>query len=263
MPISDTSNNSNTPGYWVRIPQRAALVYLVEPMPRGPPESLVMLMLPMQEAYTERAHLERASGAMAQENRRGRDTETEAGVHGRGPTGGFFEGGSIAGVHAVSLGQGPAILAKGDVEVTGDIRLFNADCAEDFDIAGVEAAEPGTVMVLGEEGALRPSDPPTTSASRASFPAPAATGPASCSTSSRPGGTGRRSPCSARSTARWTPATRGGGRGPADDVGDARPRHEGRRPGEGVRLGDRQGAAAPRRRPRVDSDPDHYTLRGY
>ena len=85
-------------------------------------------------------------------------TETEAGVHGRGPTGGFFEGGSIAGVHAVSLGQGPAILAKGDVEVTGDIRLINADCAEDFDIAGVEAAEPGTVMVLGEEGALRPSD---------------------------------------------------------------------------------------------------------
>jgi hypothetical protein len=35
---------------------------------------------------------------------------------------------------------------------------LNADCAEDFDIAGVEAAEPGTVMVLGEEGALKPSD---------------------------------------------------------------------------------------------------------
>jgi hypothetical protein len=77
-----------------------------------------------------------------------------AGVHGRGPTGGFFEGGSIAGVHAVSLGQGPAILAQGDVEVTGDIRLTNADCAEDFDIADADLVEPGTVMVLGEEGAL-------------------------------------------------------------------------------------------------------------
>src|SRR5215218_1677424 len=56
------------------------------------------------------------------------------GVHGRGPTGGFFEGGSVAGVHAVAQGTGPAIRAAGDVEVTGDIRLANADCAEDFDI---------------------------------------------------------------------------------------------------------------------------------
>jgi hypothetical protein len=39
----------------------------------------------------------------------------------------------------------------GDVAVTGDIRLVNADCAEDFDIAEVHLAEPGTVMVLGEE----------------------------------------------------------------------------------------------------------------
>jgi hypothetical protein len=77
-----------------------------------------------------------------------------AGVHGRGPTGGFFEGGSIAGVHAVSLGQGPAILANGDIEVTGDIRLTNADCAEDFEISDAESIEPGTVMVLGEDGGV-------------------------------------------------------------------------------------------------------------
>jgi hypothetical protein len=83
----------------------------------------------------------------------GRSTQG-VGVHGRGPTGGFFEGGSIAGVHAVSLGQGPAILAKGDVEVTGDIRLPNADCAEDFDIADADSIEPGTVMVLGKEGGV-------------------------------------------------------------------------------------------------------------
>src|SRR5262249_54311798 len=46
---------------------------------------------------------------------------------------------------------------EGDVEVWGDIRLTNADCAEDFDIANADLAEPGTVMVLGEGGILEPS----------------------------------------------------------------------------------------------------------
>ncbi len=45
----------------------------------------------------------------------------------------------------------------GDVSVTGDIRLANADCAEEFDSADPHAAEPGTVMVLGEKGDLRES----------------------------------------------------------------------------------------------------------
>jgi hypothetical protein len=44
-----------------------------------------------------------------------------------------------------------------DVDVAGDIRLLNADCAEDFDIAGAERVELGTVMVLGDEGTLEPS----------------------------------------------------------------------------------------------------------
>ena len=62
------------------------------------------------------------------------------GIHGKGgKLAGFFEG---------------------DVEVTGDIRLTNADCAEDFDITGAELAEPGTVMVLGEEGGLLQSHRP-------------------------------------------------------------------------------------------------------
>ncbi len=60
------------------------------------------------------------------------------GVHGKG--------GQLAG------------LFEGDVEVTGDLRLRNADCAEDFDIACLEQVEPGTVMVIDSEGALRPSD---------------------------------------------------------------------------------------------------------
>jgi hypothetical protein len=68
------------------------------------------------------------------------------------------------GVHAESIGNGTGIYAiggklagyfKGDVEVTGDIRLVNADCAEEFDVS--EEIEPGTVMVLNKDGNLEPS----------------------------------------------------------------------------------------------------------
>jgi hypothetical protein len=44
------------------------------------------------------------------------------------------------------------------ISVGADIVLANADCAEDFDIAGVELVEPGTVMVIDSDGALRPSN---------------------------------------------------------------------------------------------------------
>ena len=64
-------------------------------------------------------------------------SDTGIGVHGKGgKLAGFFEG---------------------DVQVTGDIRLLNADCAEDFDIADPDSAEPGTVMVLSDAGELRES----------------------------------------------------------------------------------------------------------
>ncbi len=53
--------------------------------------------------------------------------------------------------------SGPAGYFQGDVQVTGDIKLLGADCAEDFDIAGMEEIMPGTVMVLNQEGALQPS----------------------------------------------------------------------------------------------------------
>ena len=64
-------------------------------------------------------------------------SESDIGVHGKGGRlAGFFEG---------------------DVEVTGDVRLVNADCAEDFDVAGAVKVEPGTVMVLGKDGSLSES----------------------------------------------------------------------------------------------------------
>ena len=46
---------------------------------------------------------------------------------------------------------------NGNILTNGDIRLTNADCAEDFDICETEQIEPGTVMVLGEEGKLQQS----------------------------------------------------------------------------------------------------------
>jgi hypothetical protein len=66
-----------------------------------------------------------------------------AGVWGKSPNGiGVVGEGRLAGKFV------------GDVEVTGDIRMTNADGAEEFEIAEAEAVEPGTVMVLGDEGAL-------------------------------------------------------------------------------------------------------------
>jgi hypothetical protein len=40
---------------------------------------------------------------------------------------------------------------------SGDIILRNADCAEEFDVAGDDLVQPGTVVVLDDDGAVRPS----------------------------------------------------------------------------------------------------------
>jgi hypothetical protein len=49
---------------------------------------------------------------------------------------------------------------NGNIDVPGDIRLLGADCAENFDVSEAEAAEPGTVMVIDQEGTLKPSEQP-------------------------------------------------------------------------------------------------------
>lgn len=53
---------------------------------------------------------------------------------------------------------GDIYLTSGSIKLDeGDIILNNADCAEDFDISESEDIEPGTVMVIEEEGKLRQS----------------------------------------------------------------------------------------------------------
>jgi len=87
------------------------------------------------------------------------------GVQGNGPeagVGGFSDQGIGVLAQSGHIGlQAQAPIAghfDGDVEVTGDIRLLGADCAEDFDVADPAAAEPGTVMVLDDAGAVRVCD---------------------------------------------------------------------------------------------------------
>jgi hypothetical protein len=67
---------------------------------------------------------------------------------------------TTAAFFAKHFGNGVAGTFEGDVVVTGDIKLINADCAEDFDIVCIEQVEPGTVMVIDSEGALKQSDRP-------------------------------------------------------------------------------------------------------
>jgi hypothetical protein len=89
--------------------------------------------------------------------------EGGSGVKGHTSCPGAF---GVGGFHLTNQGPGifgqgaPAGRFEGDVEVTGDIRLIGADCAEDFDIAGGQDVEPGTVMVLTDEGSLTPSSRP-------------------------------------------------------------------------------------------------------
>jgi hypothetical protein len=74
------------------------------------------------------------------------DTTTGTAVHGRsGHLAGLFEG---------------DVQVTGNINLTGpssDITLRNEDCAEQFDVATDAASLPGMVMVINDQGLLRPS----------------------------------------------------------------------------------------------------------
>ena len=56
--------------------------------------------------------------------------------------------------HTGGTPPGEKVLITAD----GDIRLLGADCAEFFEAEDPSAVEPGSVLVIGENGALRPCD---------------------------------------------------------------------------------------------------------
>src|SRR5580698_304839 len=45
----------------------------------------------------------------------------------------------------------------GDIALNGDLTLAAADCAEQFDMQDASSAEPGTIVVIDDEGKLRES----------------------------------------------------------------------------------------------------------
>jgi hypothetical protein len=86
--------------------------------------------------------------------------ESGAGMHGVSKTGPGVHGESESGVGISGRGGRLAGFFEGDVEVTGDIRLVNADCAEEFEVSGTEKVEAGTVMILSNAGLLQESRQP-------------------------------------------------------------------------------------------------------
>jgi hypothetical protein len=85
------------------------------------------------------------------------------GVFGASTSGlaGWFQGNvSVSGNQNVGGDQtvGGNVNVSGNVNVDGDVVLEGGDCAERFDVSAAEGVEPGTIMVIGEDGGLRPSD---------------------------------------------------------------------------------------------------------
>ncbi|HEV2709806.1 MAG TPA: hypothetical protein VGU67_06330 [Edaphobacter sp.] len=106
---------------------------------------------------------------------RGTSTDAQAGVIGSNTGTGYgVEGSSrgLAGVAGLHTAGGNGVYGKstgnagcfdgnvqvnGNITVTGDLYLPGADCAEQFHVGGDNFIEPGTVVVVDGDGALRES----------------------------------------------------------------------------------------------------------
>src|SRR5215472_17170178 len=89
----------------------------------------------------------------------GRGVYGESGGNGQGVWGFSQSDSGVVGVSGTGIGvfgKGGRLAAhfEGSVEVTGDILLTNADCAEEFDIDTSQEHDPGTVMVIGDANKL-------------------------------------------------------------------------------------------------------------
>jgi hypothetical protein len=109
----------------------------------------------------------------------GINTATGNGVLGKGTNGdgihGESSGGNVSGVAGIHTGGGKGVYGSssgyagffdgnvqvnGKMTVTGDIFLPGADCAEQFDSVGGQMIDPGTLVVIDENGALAESQKP-------------------------------------------------------------------------------------------------------
>lgn len=106
----------------------------------------------------------------------GNSTEDGNGVYGKSAKGDGVHGESagagmsaVSGIHTAGghgvygRSSGDAgyfdgnVQLNGNLTVTGDVYLPGADCAEQFDLAGGQAIEPGTLVVIDGSGALTES----------------------------------------------------------------------------------------------------------
>jgi hypothetical protein len=81
----------------------------------------------------------------------------KAGILGLAANGNAVVGISASGTGVYGKGGIWAGFFDGKLGVKDDIVLTGADCAEEFDIAHGDLVEPGTVMTLGDDGVLEPS----------------------------------------------------------------------------------------------------------
>ena len=142
----------------------------------------------------------------------------------------------------------------------GDIILANADCAEDFEFEDVDGIEPGTVVEIGDEARLR--------VARSSYSARVA-GIVAGAGSLRPGivlgrtGGAGRLPVALVGRAYCKVDVKRGHRSrrPADDLRQARLRHEGERSRAGVRSRARQVTRRAAIGHRLGAGPDRIAVR--
>ena len=64
---------------------------------------------------------------------------------------------AFGGLRSFASTNAMAAIFDGNVQVNGDIFLPGADCAEHFDMQGGVAIEPGSVVVINDDGAMRQS----------------------------------------------------------------------------------------------------------
>ncbi len=72
-------------------------------------------------------------------------------------TGLYAKGGKLPAQFDGPIQHNGDLTIQGNAKVSGDVVLTGADCAEDFAIGTETCVDPGTVMVLSDDGTLAPS----------------------------------------------------------------------------------------------------------